>query len=80
MDYSRNADIVSPHPTKWRGPQYPWAQRQRARTLHLGPANYCWLSKILDNQHYLDQGYAELPSRLGELLIGGAYQLRLCST
>lgn len=25
---------------------------KRAATLHLGIANYCWLSRILDNQHY----------------------------
>jgi len=28
---------------------------KRASTLHLGTANYCWLSKTLDNQHYGDQ-------------------------
>ena len=25
---------------------------KRASTLHLGTANYCWLSEIFDNQHY----------------------------
>ena len=28
---------------------------RRAGTLHLGIANYCWLSKVLDNQHYGDK-------------------------
>jgi hypothetical protein len=28
---------------------------KRAKTLHLGVANYCWLSKILDNQQYGDE-------------------------
>jgi integrase len=28
---------------------------KRAGTLHLGPANYCWLSKTCDNQHYGDK-------------------------
>jgi len=27
---------------------------KRASTLHLGTANFCWLSKVLDNQHYGD--------------------------
>ena len=35
---------------------------KRASTLHLGTANYCWLSKVLDNQHYGDQ--AVMPTRL----------------
>jgi hypothetical protein len=34
---------------------------KRARTLHLAAANYCWLSKVLDNQHYGDQ--AVMPHR-----------------
>ena len=28
---------------------------KRASTLHLGTANYCWLSKTCDNQHYGDK-------------------------
>ena len=28
---------------------------KRASTLHLGTANYCWLSIVLDNQHYGDK-------------------------
>jgi hypothetical protein len=28
---------------------------KRANTLHLGAANYCWLSKTLDNQHYAEE-------------------------
>jgi integrase len=28
---------------------------KRASVLHLGTANYCWLSKTLDNQHYGDK-------------------------
>ncbi len=27
---------------------------KRARALHLGTANYCWLSQVLDNQHYAE--------------------------
>jgi hypothetical protein len=34
---------------------------KRAGVLHLGTANYCWLSKVLDNQHYGDQ--AVMPRR-----------------
>jgi len=35
---------------------------KRAQVLHLAAANYCWLSKVLDNQHYGDQ--AVMPTRL----------------
>jgi hypothetical protein len=28
---------------------------KRAQVLHLAAANYCWLSKTFDNQHYGDQ-------------------------
>ena len=28
---------------------------KQAATLHLGIANYCWLSKTCDNQHYGDK-------------------------
>ncbi len=34
---------------------------KRARTLHLGNSNYCWLSKTCDNQHYGDK--AVMPHR-----------------
>ena len=34
---------------------------RRASVLHLGPANYCWLSKTCDNQHYGDK--AVMPHR-----------------
>ena len=34
---------------------------KRARVLHLGTANYCWLSKTCDNQHYGDK--AVMPHR-----------------
>ncbi len=34
---------------------------RRAQALHLGVANYCWLSKVLDNQHYGDK--AVMPHR-----------------
>ena len=29
--------------------------KKRAATLHIQPANYCWLSKTCDNQHYGDK-------------------------
>ena len=35
---------------------------KRASVLHLGPANYCWLSKTCDNQH---RGYSRKRSNFG---------------
>ncbi|CAG7640841.1 hypothetical protein [Rhodococcus opacus] len=43
---------------------------KRADVLHLGPANYCWLSKILDNQHYPKQKI--MPNCQGNRSILGA--------
>ena len=43
---------------------------KRASVLHLGTANYCWLSKTLDNQHYGDQ--AVMPTRLRDIREGHA--------
>ena len=41
---------------------------KRAQALHLGTANYCWLSKTLDNQHPgspLERSWPSRPARSG---------------
>jgi hypothetical protein len=48
---------------------------KRARVLHLGTSNYCWLSKTLDNQHYGDKAvmpYGARESRLCKGVHAGA--------
>jgi hypothetical protein len=50
---------------------------KRAKVLHLGPANYCWLSIPLNNQHYGDERFMPIEPLLslrwqlvGQLMIG----------